>query len=232
MQLGLHNPSPLTIIPARSRQVRLEGPMFPRLMLVSLLVAAPAVTLAAAPSAQEHTDGLLNTFKKLKADKGNLTAADKATNEKNLSELDRQFDFHEICSKIISSRADKFSATEKATFEKKFHELVRAGAFIDSGDFFRKAKIEFKPTKTIGETQGVPVHVTIAADDVDETVEIRWRQTDGVWHVEDVLLDGDSLVKDYQNQVARIVDKRGVAGVIKTLDDKLAAVKKKRAEQR
>ena len=36
----------------------------------------------------------------------------------------------------------------------------------------------------------------------------------------DVAFDGDSLIKDYQNQFARIIDKEGVAGLMKKMDEK------------
>ena len=38
----------------------------------------------------------------------------------------------------------------------------------------------------------------------------------------DVAFEGDSLVKDYQNQIARLVDKRGGAGLLQVLDEKYA----------
>ena len=38
----------------------------------------------------------------------------------------------------------------------------------------------------------------------------------------DVSFEGDSLVKDYQNQIARVVDKQGGAGLLKVLDEKHA----------
>jgi ABC-type transporter MlaC component len=41
-----------------------------------------------------------------------------------------------------------------------------------------------------------------------------------------VAFDGDSLIKDYQNQFARIVDKEGASGLMKKVDEKRAELDK------
>jgi ABC-type transporter MlaC component len=177
---------------------------------LSLLLAAPA--WAADQSPRAYTETLLNNFKQIHSEKG-LAPAEKAANEKIVNELEHTFNFEEMTTKLMAPRIDKFSAAEKEAFRKKFRELVRAGAFINSGDFFRKAKLQFQPEKTAGDMTTVPVHVTVAADDTDMVVGL--------------LIDGDSLVKDYQNQVARLVDKKGVPSLLQSLDERRANIDKK-----
>jgi phospholipid transport system substrate-binding protein len=196
------------------------------IIAVSLFLSSVA---RADQSPREYTETLLNNFKKLKPE-SNLSAADKAENKKIVEELDRSFDFDGITTKLMAPRADKFSAKQKAEFKSKFHELVRAGTFIDSSSFFRKAKLDFLPAKETGGVTTVPVHVTVPAEDTDMTVGLQWKKEDGRLKVVDVLIDGDSLVKDYQNQVARLVDKKGVSGVLQAVEERRASAEKAKAK--
>jgi ABC-type transporter MlaC component len=67
----------------------------------------------------------------------------------------------------------------------------------------------------------------VAADDTDMVVGLQWKKEGGALKVVDVLIDGDSLVKDYQNQVARLVDKKGVPSLLQSLDERRANIDKK-----
>jgi ABC-type transporter MlaC component len=201
-----------------------------RSLLVVLVAFLSASAAQAEQSPREYTETLLGNFKKLKPEKGS-TPAEKAENKKIIDQLDASFDFEGITTKLMAPRVDKFTAAQKAEFRTKFHELVRAGAFVDSGSFFKKAKLEFLPVKasTDGATT-VPVHVTVPGEDTDMTVALQWKKDGANLKVVDVLIDGDSLVKDYQNQVARIVDKKGVAGVLQALDERKASADRAKAK--
>jgi ABC-type transporter MlaC component len=193
-----------------------------------LLLTAAAVWLVgaerptwAAPTAVERTESLIATFKKVKSgDK--LSAADRKANEQLFGEIDRFMDFESLTSKPIEPRASKFSPKQRGEFADKFRELIRAIAYPDSGGFFREAKLKLgAPAEKAGATV-VPIDASVPKQDLKTKLEFSWVRRDGTLKIADLSFDGDSLVKDYQNQFARIIDKEGVAGLLKKMDEKKA----------
>jgi phospholipid transport system substrate-binding protein len=200
--------------------------------VTSLLSAAFAVSLlsgtaSAAAPAVERTEAFIATFKKVKSSE-KPTAAEKKANEAVFAELDKFMDFDTLTEKPIEPRAAKFSAKQKTEFTTKFRDLVRRIAYPDSGAFFREAKMKVgEPAEKDGATV-VPIDAHLPKDDLRTKLELYWAKkgAGGTLRLVDVAFDGDSLIKDYQNQFARLIDKEGVAGTLKKLDEKKAELDK------
>jgi ABC-type transporter MlaC component len=180
------------------------------------------LALAAKPAAVERTESFVNTLLKVKPDDGKLTAKDKEANQKLFTELDGFFDFDTLTTAPIAPRADKFSAEQKAEFSKKFRELIRLIAYPDSGSFFKKADYKVGDPKEAAGEITVPIDAKVVKDDLQTKVEVHWKTVGGTLRIVDVGFDGDSLVKDYQNQMVRIVDKDGPKGLIEKIDKRRA----------
>lgn len=193
------------------------------LFVLALSVAGPAVAAPRSPAA-ERTDAFIATFKKVKS--GATSAADKAANEKVFAALDGFFDFDTLTAQPIAPRADKFSPAQKEEFSKRFRAIVRGSAYPDSGAFFSRAKLKVGEAKAAGDDQLVTIDASVPAEDLQTAIELRWRNVKGVLRVVDIGFDGDSLVKDYQSQFARIIDKDGVAGLLNKLAEREAAIAK------
>ena len=196
--------------------------MLLRTLAVALALLAPfAASAAAKDHAQAKTDQMIAAFKAVKAGAG------EAANAKPYATLDGLIDYDTITAKAIEPRAAKFTPAQKAQFYKRFRELIRMQAYPDSGDFFRRAKITYKPVTAEGGTTNVPFRAYVAAEDLETNVTLHWgKAADGSLKMVDVSFDGDSLVRDYQNQFAKVVDKDGVAGLFKKLDERHAALSK------
>lgn len=184
-----------------------------------------AGTAHAADPAVARTEAFIAAFKKVKAgDK--LSAADKKANEKVFAELDQFMDFDALTNKPIEPRAAKFTAKQKAQFTTDFKDLIRKIAYPDSGEFFREAKMKMgAPAEKAGAT-AVPIDAHLVKEDLRTQVELHWVKKGAQLKLVDVAFDGDSLIKDYQNQFARIIDKEGVAGLMKKVDEKKAELAK------
>jgi len=203
--------------------------LFALWLAASLL--APALAQAAAPAAaptpgKDRTESFIASLKKVKKNDGTLTEADKAQNARMFGELDGYLDFDTLTVKPIAPRADKLSAAEMASFRSKFRELIRLIAYPNAGGFFRKASLTFEPEAQQGELTLVPIKLKLPEEDMDTEVRFQWAKVGGALKIEDVQFEGDSLIKDYQNQLAKIVDKSGVPGLFKALDDRLADLAK------
>jgi phospholipid transport system substrate-binding protein len=195
-----------------------------------LLAAAFAVSVlsgaaSAAAPAVDRTEAFIAAFKKVKSS-AKPTAAEKKANEAVFAELDKFMDFDTLTEKPIEPRAAKFSAKQKAEFSSKFKDLVRRIAYPDSGDFFREAKMKVgAPSEKEGATV-VPIDAHLVKEDLRTKLELYWMKKGGTLRLVDVAFDGDSLIKDYQNQFARLIDKEGVPGTLKKLDEKKAELDK------
>lgn len=184
-----------------------------------LLVAALAVPLASAaapdPEAPARSRALVAAFVKVPAAPG--PARDRA-----FATLDGFLALEELVSGAVAPRAARFSPKELARFKETFREVLRLVAYTESGSFFRKARLTWGEARAEGEETAVPAKVSVPAEDLQTEIEFRWRRVGGALKVVDVAFEGDSLLKDYQSQLARIVDKSGPAGLQKAVDERRA----------
>jgi ABC-type transporter MlaC component len=197
-----------------------------RSLLAVALVLAPMAAQAGEPDARQRTESFVAAFKKVKPDNGKLSKADREANAKAFAELDGYLDGEYFTDVSIKPIASKLSAGQAATFKSKFWEVVQMIAYPNSGDFFRQAKLTIGQAKEKGDVQAVSLKAELPKEDLETVVEFHWKKGPKGLRVVDVLFDGDSLVRDYQNQFARIVEKKGPEGLLKALEDKRAELLK------
>lgn len=193
-----------------------------RTLLAAALLVLPLSAGAAEPDARAETEALIAAFQKVKQDDGKLSKADREANAKAYAELDALLDDEHFTSVSIEPRAEKFTAEQLSSFKAKFWKVVQLVAYPNSGEFLREAKVTLGKAKKAGEVWSVPLKAVLASEDLETELEFHWRQGPKGLRVVDVLFDGDSLVRDYQNQFARIVDKKGAEGLLKVLEEKRA----------
>ncbi|MGI5861810.1 MAG: ABC transporter substrate-binding protein [Myxococcales bacterium] len=193
-----------------------------RHLLAAALLLAPLAARSAEPDVAAQTNALVAAFKKAKPDDGKLSKADREANAKAFAELDALLDGEYFTSVSIQPRADKFSPEQLTRFKSMFWQVVQLVAYPNSGAFFREAKLTFEKPTQKGEVWAAPIKAFLPAEDLETVIELHWRKGDKGLKVVDVLFDGDSLVRDYQNQFSRIVDKSGADGLLKALEEKRA----------
>jgi ABC-type transporter MlaC component len=186
----------------------------------AILFSTPAAH-AAAEAGKERTEALISAFKKVKTEGGKSLSTDKA-----FADLDAFFDFGVLAKKPIEPVAAKLKPEELSRFQTQFRELIRLVAYPNAGDFFRKAKLTFQPERKEADLVAVPLKLHVPEEDLDLSIEFRWAAGPKGLRIVDVLFDGDSLIKDYQNQVAKIVNKSGAPGLFKVLGDRRAELEK------
>lgn len=194
------------------------------LILAALL---PTLAMAGLPEdGKKRTEAFIDRLLAVKAtDKGPLSKADQDANQKVFSELDGFFDWDYLMSEPVKPRIDKFSPAEKAEFTKKFKEVLRLAAYPDSGSFFRTAKYAVNLGKETA-ADNVTVSIDAKKGDIETKVDIHYRKIGDTLKLFDVSFDGDSLVKDYQNQMVRIIDKGGAKDLIAKIDKRKAELEK------
>lgn len=169
-----------------------------------------------------RTRDLVTAFQRVPA-RGTANAA---ATDRAFADVDAFLDFDTITQEPIRPHLAKLDAGQRSAYAVKFRDIVRLVAYPDSGEFFRTARITFgEPRAGNG---GTWVEMTARLKDGQETrIGLLWRTVKGVQRLADLTFDGDSLLRDYQNQFGRILDKEGAAGLLRRLDDKRAELGRK-----
>jgi ABC-type transporter MlaC component len=194
-----------------------------RLLLLAAILAAPAPPAAAAPDPEA-----LARSRALVAAFARVPQATGPARTRAFAELDGYLALDELVSAAVAPRASRFSPPELARFRKSFREVLRLVAYVESGSFFRKARVTWGEPRAEGAETAVPAKVAVPGEGLDTELELRWRRVGGALRVVDVSFEGDSLLKDYQAQIARIVDRSGPAGLQKAVDDRRAEVSREK----
>lgn len=194
---------------------------------IVLAALLPTLALAGMPEdGQKRTQAFIDALMTVKSvETGTLPKADVDANQKIFATLDGFFDWDYLMTEPVKPRADKFSAAEKTEFTTKFKEVLRLVAYPDSGSFFKKAKYKVNPGKEDGADK-VIVAVEAKKGDIETAINIHYKLMGGALKIYDVSFDGDSLVKDYQNQMVRIIDKGGAKDLIAKIDKRKADLEK------
>lgn len=185
-------------------------------LALALALTLPAGARAApAPEAAARSRALVAAFVKVPATPG-------PARTRAFAELDGFLALDELVAAAVAPRAARFSKPELARFQESFREVLRLVAYTESGAFFRKAKLTWGEARADGEETAVSAKVVVPDEDLRTEIAFRWRPVRGALRVVDVTFEGDSLLRDYQNQIARIVDKSGPAGLQKAVDERRA----------
>lgn len=191
------------------------------LALAAALALPPAAGAAPDAEAAGRSRALVEAFARVPEAPGPARA-------RAFETLDGFLALEELVAAAVAPRAARFSDKELARFKASFREVLRLVAYTESGAFFRKAKLTWGEARADGAEALVAARVVVPAEDLQTDLEFRWRRVGGVLRVVDVAFEGDSLLKDYQAQIARIVDKSGPAGLQKVIDERHAELTRER----
>lgn len=197
-------------------------------LATGLMFAFPAL---AQDAGSTQTTELIDTFCQVKPlpEEGALSDADRAGNKVAFAKLDALFDFGTLTATAIEPHKAQLTDAQLTAYAKQFKEMVRLMAFPNAGQAFSKAEwavLESAATSTGG--FDTTVELAWEENDLELEITFHWSNASGSLRLVDVSFDGDSLVKDYQNQFGRILNKEGADEFMKRLSDKHAEILEKR----
>lgn len=135
------------------------------------------------------------------------------------------FDYDHLVETPIEPHKDRLNTEQMARYSKMFRQLLENAPLIASvGD---SGTMDYKVGKPVQQKSDVRVNLSAYNPKTDMETEVAfvWRKHNASWRVVDVTLDGVSLVKGYQNQFGRILNKEGAEGLLSRLEKRLAEVK-------
>jgi phospholipid transport system substrate-binding protein len=190
--------------------------------IVATLLAALVPALAAA---QETPDQLVKRTTDevlviIKSDKdvasGNSAKVVQLAEQKVLP----HFDFARMARLAVGRNWAQATDAQKETLTNEFRTLL-VRTYSSSLSQYRNQTIEVKPLKLgAGEKEATVRTAVIQQGGPPIPIDYAMEKTDGGWKVYDVVIDGASLVTTYRGTFNDQIQKSGIDGLIKTLQER------------
>ena len=192
-----------------------------RKILVTLAACVPLIAAAAdeAPDAlvKRVTDEVLAIIKSDKdLQAGNTQKVVSLAEQKVLP----HFDFTRMTRLAVGRNWAQASDAQKEALTKEFRTML-VRTYSNSLTQYREQKIEVKPLKASPQDQEVTVRTAVIQQGGPPIpIDYAMSKSGADWKVYDVVIDGASLVTTYRGSFNDQIQKGGIDGLIKTLQDR------------
>ena len=194
-----------------------------RILAIVVLALAPAFALAQeAPDAlvKRTTDEVLAI---IKADKdvqaGNMSKVVQLAEQKVLP----HFDFERMTRLAVGRNWATATPEQKQALTKEFRTML-VRTYSSSLSQYRNQTIDVKPTKLAANDKEATVRTAVLQQGGPSIpIDYAMEKMEGGWKVYDVIIDGASLVTTYRGTFNDQVQKGGLDGLLKTLQDRNAS---------
>jgi phospholipid transport system substrate-binding protein len=194
-----------------------------RILAILVLILAPALALA-----QETPDALVKrttdeVLAIIKSDKdlqtGNISKVVELAEQKVLP----HFDFERMTRLAVGRNWNTATPEQKAALTKEFRTML-VRTYSSSLSQYRNQTIEVKPTKIGAADKEATVRTAVLQQGGPPIpIDYAMEKMDSGWKVYDVVIDGASLVTTYRGTFNDQVQKGGIDGLLKTLQDRNAS---------
>ncbi len=193
--------------------------VLPALVLSCTITLAPATALAA--SATEDVKSLIDEVISILHNPAYQAPAQKqarlALIEKAAA---RRLDYQEMAKRSLEATWSHLSKAQQTEFVGLFSKLLQA-SYADKLDEFIKAQVTYKPEIKKGEVAEVPTLIIRPNDKIP--VDFRLMQEAGGWMIYDLVIEGVSLVSNFNSQFHRVIQASSYAGLVDCLKMQLKA---------
>jgi len=164
---------------------------------------------------------LLDSVRSYKKDSPELSAQEKAVNSQAQKVAEETLAVKELAQRVLGPEWPKLKANEQKDFTQLLTSLFQKVAYPKSAEFFGDLQIEFRNEKITGAEAVVE---TMVSHPKEGQIDISYRlhQINNKWMIEDVLLDGVSLLTNVRSQIQQVIAKESYQGLVKRMREKLA----------
>jgi phospholipid transport system substrate-binding protein len=194
-------------------------------MYRAIAVALATLVLPLAALAQEAPDAMVRrTTDEILA----IIKADKdlqSGNSRKIADLAEQkvlphFDFTRMTRLAVGRSWTQATDAQKESLTKEFRTLL-VRTYSTSLGQFRDQKIEVKPLKVGADDKETTVRTAVIQQGGPPIpIDYAMEKTEKGWMVYDVVIDGASLVTTYRGSFNDQIQKGGIDGLVKTLQDR------------
>jgi phospholipid transport system substrate-binding protein len=135
-------------------------------------------------------------------------------------------DFDGFARKSLGKTWETLSPREQKRFKEAVQRLLESYYMSKPSSIFDKKKVSVQGAKVKGEE--AEVALTVERKDVDVAVAVKLHRANAGWIVDDVAVDGLSLLEDYRAQFRNFLKKRSVRELIDRLNARAKAQHEKR----
>jgi len=191
---------------------------------IALFIAALVPALAFAQEAPDAlvkrvTDEVLTI---IKSDKDLQSGNSRKIAELADAKVLPHFDFTRMTRLAVGRNWQQASDAQKQSLEKEFRTLL-VRTYSTSLSAYRNQTIEVKPLKMAAADKEVTVRTAVIQQGGPQIpIDYAMEKMDSGWKVYDVIIDGASLVTTYRGTFNDQVQKGGIDGLLKTLQDRNA----------
>jgi len=171
---------------------------------------------------EKSVNGILHALKS-RADPKVLTEEDREAIRK---QVEGRFDYREMARRSVGKAWKKQTPEQQSVFTETFRQLLERSYGNRLSEYHGQTvefdKAEFKKGKARVKTRVIDSNKVTP-------VFYRLHQRAGAWQVYDIKIEGVSLVGTFRKDFKSPLKKTGFDGLLKTLQDKVARLKKKDA---
>ena len=189
------------------------------------LLAVLAALLPLTAQAQEAPDALV---KRIADEVLTIIKSDKdlqAGNSQKVVQLAEvkvipHFDFTRMTRLAVGKSWQQATPEQRDALIKEFRTML-VRTYSSSLSQYRNQKFEVKPLQVAPNEEDVLVHSAVIQDGGPQIpIDYRMEKKDGAWMVYDVVIDGASLVTTYRGTFNDQIQRGGVDGLVKMLQDR------------
>lgn len=184
-----------------------------KLFCVVSLVMCCLPRLAWATSPTDTVKQLLEAMRSYKTANGGTNASAQRVVEGMLP-------IQDLSKQVLGAHWAKLNAAEQKSFVQLLHDLLQKVAYPKSADFFGDLQIAVVNERVNGSEAVVETTVSHPKEG-QVTIEYKLHQAGERWTVNDVLLDGVSLVTNVRTQMQQVIGKESYQGLLKRMREKL-----------
>jgi phospholipid transport system substrate-binding protein len=196
----------------------------PYVVLLTLALAwslLPAPTMAVAASPTADVKSLIDEVISILHNPAYQAPAQK---QKRLALIEkasaRRLDYQEMAKRSLDPTWDSLSKSQQTEFVALFSELLQA-SYADKLDEFIKADVAYQPEVLKGDHAEVPTVIHRPNDKIP--VSFRVLQQPGGWMIYDLVIEGVSLVSNFNSQFHRVIQASSYASLVNCLKLQLKA---------
>jgi phospholipid transport system substrate-binding protein len=164
---------------------------------------------------------LIDSVRSFKPESSSPSAQDRAANSKALKVAEETLAIQDLSKRVLGDQWGKLNANEQKNFSQLLVQLFQKVAYPKSAEFFGDLKIDYTGEKMNG--NGAMVETKVSHPQEGQVgIDYQLHQVNGKWMIDDVLLDGVSLVTNVQTQMQQVISKESYQGLVKRMREKLA----------
>lgn len=146
-----------------------------------------------------------------------LTEEQKNENKRISNEIEKIFNYRALIIGSLIDHWDKMSKEQQNDFYTSFKGVIEVIAYPQGGYFYNNSRNTFKKAVYDGDRAVIVSENYNIDKDMDFPISYVFKKYDNAWTLVDVEMSQHSLVDMYRLQINRVVQKKGVAGLLADL---------------